>query len=191
MKFTRRNFLLGTASSTALIKMWGALNVAEAKIVAGSSNKERKLLDKMVRTLYPHNTFPNGPYDRTTEDVINKGNADAGKMLMMRDGLRDLEKNSFGDLSFNEATKYLKSIEGSPFFNHVRGTSVVTLYNDKEVWDVLGYEGASFDKGGYVNRGFNDLDWLPEPRIEEHPDHANFFVATQNKLAAKQTNANQ
>ena len=67
------------------------------KIVAGSSNKERKLLDKMVRTPYPHNTFPNGPYDRTTEDVINKGNADQ-EMLMMRDGLRDLEKN-FGDLS--------------------------------------------------------------------------------------------
>lgn len=191
MKFTRRNFLLGTASSTALVKMWGALNVAEAKIVAGSSDKDRKLLDKMVRTLYPHNTFPNGPYDRTTEDVINKGNADAGKMLMMRDGLKDLVKNSFGDLNFNEATKYLKSIEGSAFFNHVRGTSVVTLYNDKEVWDVLGYEGASFDKGGYVNRGFNDLDWLPEPRIEEHPDHANFFAATQNKLAAKQTNVNQ
>ena len=46
----------------------------------------------MIRTLYPHDTFPNGPYDRTTEDVINKGNADAGKMLMMRDGLRDLRK---------------------------------------------------------------------------------------------------
>ena len=127
----------------------------------------------------------------TTEDVINKGNADAGKMLMLRDGLRDLEKNSFADLNFNDATKYLKNIEGSAFFNHVRGTSVVTLYNDKEVWDVLGYEGASFDKGGYVNRGFNDLNWLPEPRIEEHPDHANFFAATQKKLAAKQTNANQ
>ena len=191
MKFTRRNFLLGTASSTALVKMWGAINVAEAKIIAGSSNRERKLLDKMIRTLYPHDTFPNGPYDRTTEDVINKGNADAGKMLMLRDGLRDLEKNSFADLNFNDATKYLKNIEGSAFFNHVRGTSVVTLYNDKEVWDVLGYEGASFDKGGYVNRGFNDLNWLPEPRIEEHPDHANFFAATQKKLAAKQTNANQ
>ena len=191
MKFTRRNFLLGTASSTALVKMWGAINVAEAKIIAGASNRERKLLDKMIRTLYPHDTFPNGPYDRTTEDVINKGNADAGKMLMLRDGLRDLEKNSFADLNFNDATKYLKNIEGSAFFNHVRGTSVVTLYNDKEVWDVLGYEGACFDKGGYVNRGFNDLNWLPEPRIEEHPDHANFFAATQKKLAAKQTNANQ
>jgi hypothetical protein len=39
------------------------------------------------------------------------------------------------------------------------------------VWDLLGYEGPSFDKGGYLHRGFNDLDWLPEPRITEYdPD---------------------
>ena len=124
--------------------------------------------------------------------IERKGNADAGKMIMMRDGLRDLADASFQGLSFKNATSYLKSIEGSAFFNHVRGTSVVTLYNDKEVWDILGYEGASFDKGGYINRGFNDLDWLPEPRIEEHPDHANFFTATQKRLAAvNKNNINQ
>jgi hypothetical protein len=27
---------------------------------------------------------------------------------------------------------------------------------------MLGYEGPSFDKGGYLERGFNDLDWLPD-----------------------------
>lgn len=43
----------------------------------------------------------------------------------------------------------------------------MTLYDDAEAWDALGYEGESFDKGGYIHRGFNDLDWLPEPRIEE------------------------
>jgi len=192
MKFTRRNFLLGTASSSAVASIFGAVNIAEAKIVAGSSAMDRKLIFKMIRTLYPHASFPDGPYERTTDDVINKGNSDAGKMIMMRDGLRDLADASFQGLSFKNATSYLKSIEGSAFFNHVRGTSVVTLYNDKEVWDILGYEGASFDKGGYINRGFNDLDWLPEPRIEEHPDHANFFTATQKRLAAvNQNNVNQ
>ena len=192
MKFTRRNFLLGTASSSAVASFFGAVGIAEAKIVAGSSASDRKLIFKMIRTLYPHASFPDGPYERTTDDVINKGNADAGKMIMMRDGLRDLADASFQGLSFKNATSYLKSIEGSAFFNHVRGTSVVTLYNDKEVWDILGYEGASFDKGGYINRGFNDLDWLPEPRIEEHPDHANFFTATQKRLAAvNQNNINQ
>ena len=192
MKFTRRNFLLGTASSSAVASIFGTVSIAEAKIVAGSSSTDRKLIFKMIRTLYPHASLPDGPYERTTDDVINKGNADAGKMIMMRDGLRDLADASFQGLSFKNATSYLKSIEGSAFFNHVRGTSVVTLYNDKEVWDILGYEGASFDKGGYINRGFNDLDWLPEPRIEEHPDHANFFTATQKRLAAvNQNNINQ
>ena len=192
MKFTRRNFLLGTASSSAVASIFGAVSIAEAKIVAGSSSMDRKLIFKMIRTIYPHNSFPDGPYERTTDDVINKGNADAGKMIMMRDGLRDLADASFQGLSFKNATSYLKSIEGTAFFNHVRSTSVVTLYNDKEVWDILGYEGASYDKGGYINRGFNDLDWLPEPRIEEHPDHANFFTATQKKLAAvNQKNVNQ
>ena len=29
-------------------------------------------------------------------------------------------------------------------------------------------EGASFDQGGYLHRGFDDLDWLPDPRTAEY-----------------------
>ena len=54
------------------------------------------------------------------------------------------------------------------FFGFIRRTTVLNLYNHADVWNALGYEGASFDKGGYINRGFNDLDWLPEPRIETY-----------------------
>ena len=49
----------------------------------------------------------------------------------------------------------------------MHSTTVVALYDDHEVWELLGYEGASFDKGGYIDRGFDDLDWLPDPRVEE------------------------
>ena len=185
MSISRRGMLFGTSSVGALACLFGVTNV-NAKMVIGSSANDRQTITKMIKTLYPHERFPDGPYQRTTDDVIGKGNADPAKTLMMRDGLADLRKASFDSLNFREATNYLKGIEGSAFFSHVRGTSVVTLYNDKEVWDLLGYEGASYEKGGYVNRGFNDLNWLPEPRITEHPDHANFFIATQNKLAELQ-----
>jgi len=47
---------------------------------------------------------------------------------------------------------------------------VVALYDDREVWNLLGYEGPSYDKGGYLNRGFDDLDWLPKARITEYTD---------------------
>jgi hypothetical protein len=38
---------------------------------------------------------------------------------------------------------------------------VTALYNQQELWTKLGYEGSSAEKGGYLHRGFNDLDWLP------------------------------
>ena len=54
----------------------------------------------------------------------------------------------------------LKSIEDGPFFQKVRGEMVVALYNQPGVWKALGYEGPSADQGGYIHRGFDDIDWL-------------------------------
>jgi hypothetical protein len=36
-------------------------------------------------------------------------------------------------------------------------------------WAHFGYEGSSFEKGGYINRGFQDLNWLPEPPHSASP----------------------
>ena len=34
------------------------------------------------------------------------------------------------------------------------------LYDNKTLFPLFGYEGSSWEKGGYVNRGFDDIDWL-------------------------------
>ena len=39
---------------------------------------------------------------------------------------------------------------------------MTTLYNDPQVWEKLGYEGPSAEQGGYLSRGFDDIDWLPK-----------------------------
>ena len=57
----------------------------------------------------------------------------------------------------------LQAIEGSDFFELVRSTAVVEVYSDERTWQVCGYEGPSFDQGGYLHRGFDDLAWLPDP----------------------------
>jgi hypothetical protein len=56
----------------------------------------------------------------------------------------------------------LKGAESGALFQKLRGDLLVSLYNNKEIWPKLGYEGASADKGGYIDRGFNDIDWLPQ-----------------------------
>ena len=62
-----------------------------------------------------------------------------------------------------DSTSWIADLE---FFGFIRRTTVLHLYDDHEVWEALGYEGESFSKGGYLHRGFDDLDWLPDPPIE-------------------------
>ncbi len=182
MNTSRRSFLAGAFATTVYISMWN-IDSAKAKITAGEKKEDKEILMKMVRTLYPHDRFPDGPYIRTTDDVINKGNSSTEKAVMLQEGIDKLKADNFNKMNFKKATKYLTKMGRTEFFEHVRGTTTVTLYNDKETWELLGYEGASYDKGGYINRGFNDLDWLPEPRIEEHPDLAAFLSESPTRFA--------
>ena len=84
------------------------------------------------------------------------------------DSLEALADGRFAELSPEEALPLLLRIQHTTFFGFVRQTVVVSLYEDEELWEVIGYEGPSFEKGGYLHRGFDDLDWLPDPRIEEY-----------------------
>ena len=54
----------------------------------------------------------------------------------------------------------LRGMEDSAFFQQIRGGLVTGLYNQKAVWPLFGYEGASYEQGGYIERGFNDINWL-------------------------------
>jgi hypothetical protein len=60
-------------------------------------------------------------------------------------------------------------LRGHPFFDLLKATAVVELYDNPLVWKAFGYEGPSVHLGGYLHRGFDDLDWLPDPPIELDP----------------------
>lgn len=60
----------------------------------------------------------------------------------------------------HQRVKLLRAMESDAFFQAVRGDLVVSLYNQKELWPIFGYEGESASKGGYIKRGFDDIDWL-------------------------------
>ncbi|WP_203231380.1 hypothetical protein [Nocardioides caldifontis] len=131
----------------------------------------RASLVRLLRAAYPHPKFPDGPYERTADEILSQSQATLWHQLALTNGLDALDARaggSFADLDDEAALALLKEIEDAEFFVFIRGVAVVTLYNDHETWELLGYEGPSFDKGGYLHRGFDDLDWLPSPRIEEY-----------------------
>jgi hypothetical protein len=118
-----------------------------------------------ARTMYPHDALPDDVYARVGEKLAEAARTDSGAARTIEDGVSALNNGGqpFAGLPADERLEMLKGIEGSDFFELVRSTAVVEVYSDQRTWQLVGYEGPSFDKGGYINRGFNDLDWLPDP----------------------------
>jgi hypothetical protein len=85
---------------------------------------------------------------------------------MLTAGVANLNRSAKGEFAAQptaDQVAALEKIQHTPFFEKVRSTELVALYNNHEVWKVFGYQGASYRFGGYLHHGFNDLNWLPEP----------------------------
>jgi hypothetical protein len=119
-------------------------NYADALDAAATAKLARAL-----RAVFPHDGLPEAPYLRSAEAIVANvsGSTHVGTDLL---------------------SGILRHLEQTEFFQIMLTSAVVTLYSDHEVWDYLGYEGFSSEQGGYISRGFDDLSWLPEPRILEY-----------------------
>src|SRR5437899_11194799 len=127
-----------------------------------------RTLARMLRAMFPHDNLPDGPYERTRDSLLVDASASPRLTALLAQGVRDLDTlagRPFNELDEAAATAVLEELQAQPFFQVVRAKAVTTLYNDHEVWKVLGYEGPSFHLGGYLNRGFDDLGWLPDPPV--------------------------
>jgi hypothetical protein len=123
----------------------------------------------MARDIYPHDRLGDVYYIAAVTPYDAKAGNDAAFRKLIETGVTDLDnvarfqsKKAYLDIPWEaDRVVVLKRVEKGPFFQKVRGDLVVSLYNQQAVWPKFGYEGSSADKGGYIHRGFNDLDWLP------------------------------
>lgn len=168
MKTTKRRLLIGSATAALMTSTLAKVAFAKLPLGQGGDPDSRKTLVRMIQVMFPHKKFGDGPYQRTADAVFTVAAKTPAGNLAFLSALQDLQESGFNALDDKAALAKLQSIQDTDFFKLVKGTTVTTLYDDAEVWGALGYEGPSFDKGGYLKRGFNDLTWLPEPRIEEY-----------------------
>ncbi|MFT0861420.1 Twin-arginine translocation pathway signal [Ancylobacter sp. G4_0304] len=167
---SRRTLLAGFGAVGALMvsgvavlsprEAWG-LEVANLK------PETMRTLIVMARDVYPHDRIPNRYYAIAMKPYETEA-ADPAAKALIENGVSTLDtlaKGRYGvpyaDVGWEEQrTSLLREIEDSAFFQKVRGGLVVSLYNQEEVWPIFGYEGASAEKGGYIDRGFDDIAWL-------------------------------
>jgi hypothetical protein len=122
-------------------------------------------LIQMARDVYPHDQIPDRFYAIAVKSHDETAAKDPAHKELIEKGIADLDMKAgtggYAGLGWEEErVKLLTAIEDTPFFQAVRGALVVGLYNQKDVWPLFGYEGESYSKGGYMERGFDDIEWL-------------------------------
>ncbi|HSI41221.1 MAG TPA: Twin-arginine translocation pathway signal [Xanthobacteraceae bacterium] len=167
---SRRALLAGMGAAGALmITGTAVMNPREAwgLEVTNLKPETMRTLIVMARDVYPHDRIPDRYYAIAMKGYETAASDPAAK-AMVEDGvlvLDTLAKAKYGvayaDVGWeDQRVALLRGIEETAFFQKVRGGLVVGLYNQEEVWPIFGYEGASAEKGGYIDRGFSDISWL-------------------------------
>lgn len=164
---TRRALLSRAFASGALAVVGtgfiAAKDAAWALEVTHITPDEMAALLQMARDIYPHDHVADQYYA-----VAVKGYDAEDKKQMVAEGVAALNAaavaaghSSYAAIGWEEdRVKILQAMQDTAFFQTVRGGLVTGLYNQKEVWPLFGYEGESFSMGGYIERGFNDINWL-------------------------------
>lgn len=125
-------------------------------------------LMRMARDIFPHDKLDSKYYAAVIESYDQKAPTDAELKKLISTGVSNINAAAvkrFGKpyaeiASEGDRVVLLYAIEQTPFFQKVRGDLLYGLYNNKEVWSFFGFEGSSWEKGGYRERGFDNIDWL-------------------------------
>ncbi len=169
-RVSRRDFLQRSALGAAAIVVTPAgclLNASEAWAldVKGLKPETMKTLIQVARDIYPHDKVADRFYAtamKSYDDAAAKdGAAKAGAEAFVAS--LDSAAGAGGYLGLgweSQRVAVLRAHESDPMFQAIRGGLVVSLYNNPDVWPIFGYEGESYSKGGYIHRGFDDIDWL-------------------------------
>ena len=171
LPLARREFLkgsgvlIGTLATGSLLAALAPSPVWAVELKTLSEAQGRALI-ALGRVLYPHKKLPDAVYALLAKDLDAKAAADAAVAKQLQQGIAGLDKAAGG--RFDKAKpaqqlKAVKAIEKTAFFATVRGQCITSLYDNDMAYAALGYPGSSWDKGGYLTRGFQDLSWLPAP----------------------------
>ncbi len=77
------------------------------------------------------------------------------------DALNSSGKDAWLNLPPEESVAIVSDQAGTPFFGFMHFNTAEIVMRDPALWATLGYQGSAIEHGGYLYRGFDDINWLP------------------------------
>lgn len=155
---SRRDFLTTAAGLALAALMPGCSRPPRREL-------ERRTLVRMARLIYPHDALDDDVYMDVLQPVLARAKSKKGFAGFLRRGVQMLdagERGSWLSASRDDQLRALERIKDEWFFKVIQGNVRRGLYERPAVWKLIGYEGSSVEFGGYLHRGFDDIEWLPE-----------------------------
>lgn len=165
---SRRLFLMRSTKSMLALAGLSTLSGFSSAANASSPSSEHALhtLARLVEDLFPHKDLSKQVYMDTGKIILGNLSQSSKEKQLLQDGIKQLDGMAAGpgwiELPDAERLSALEKIQGNDFFSAVINTARESIYRDPRVWDRLGYGGNALQQGGYLQRGFDDIDWLPE-----------------------------
>lgn len=129
---------------------------------AGTVDDWRSVLESM----FPHERVAGALYAVPAGALVGAAEKDSAARALLADGWRRLNAAAGGAWSAADPaarTRALATIEHTPLFVMLRQTTVFTFYNHPDVWAAFGYDGDAWRFGGWLGKGVDSIDWLPDP----------------------------
>ena len=162
MKTTRREFIR-LAAGLALASLGRHAGADDTALPAGT---DREVLSDLVYQLFPHPGLGRDLYQQVAEQLHERIDQSEELVAMLDNAMEVLAggaRENWFALSQRGRVEALGEIQHTPFFQFVLNETLGLVYRHPLTWELLGYEGSSLEFGGYIDRGFDDIDWLPGP----------------------------
>jgi len=167
-QLTRRTFIkaMGATGVTVYVlwssPAWLGPRIALAANLSTLNATQAKEMLAMARQLFPHDKLGDEYYWVVVESIDKEMAGSPVLAARIHYCLAQLNQAAGGDFAganANQQIAAMKKVESTPFFSDMLNKTQFYFYNNKAVWPKFGYEGSAWEKGGYINRGFNDVTW--------------------------------
>lgn len=166
---TRRAALVAISQMALAVSLAACSEAPESAAPGGDvepqGDTDLQLLASVAYDLFPFAALTPALYVQVGERLLQANNPAIAEGLAK---LREVSGNvPWKELDEAARVTVLASLQETPFFAVLRAGTVEVLYRSPEVFALVGYGGSAIEYGGYLNRGFDEIDWLPQAQATE------------------------
>jgi hypothetical protein len=170
-KISRRQFAQYLGRGTIVFGAISGLGISSFRAFADSAVSgafEKTITETLVQYAYfilPVLEPTHSRYRAVADKITGQAGQVPELASLLESGIAALnaaDKVEWLGLPTQEKATIVNGLAGTPFFGYLRWIASEIVMRDPALWETLGYQGSSIEHGGYLYRGFDDIDWLPQ-----------------------------